>query len=402
MRREECQTKLKQLNCTVIIPTYNNARTITDVIAGVQQYCTDIVVVNDGSTDTTHDLLSERTDITLIEYADGKNRGKGYALKTALRKACEMGYRYAITIDADGQHFADDIPQFVEATEKYPDSLIIGARNLQADGMPNKNTFANKFSNFWFKVETWISLDDTQSGFRLYPLKHIKDMRFITPRYEFEIEIIVRCAWRGVKISNIPIKVIYPEDRVSHFKPLRDFGRISVLNTVLVTIALLYYYPKCLIKWLLSPRKIIDFFKRNLFNSNESAARMSVAAGFGAFMGIIPIWGFQMIAAVALAHLLKLNKIIVLAFSNISITPVIPFIVYASLWTGGKILGNNTLPDIDNLSLGSALGSMSQYLIGSLTLACAAGCAIGLTMYAIINIIKALRRIGKKNVKTNS
>lgn len=396
MRQEECQEQLKQLNCTVIIPTYNNAQTITKVIASVQSYCTDIMVVNDGSTDATHDLLTNRTDITLIEYADGQNRGKGFALKTALRKACEMGYRYAITLDADGQHFADDIPGFVEAIENCPDSLIIGARNLQADGMPNKNTFANKFSNFWFKVETWITLDDTQSGFRLYPLEHIKDMKFITPRYEFEIEIIVRCAWRGVKISNIPIKVIYPEDRVSHFKPLRDFGRISVLNTVLVTLALLYYYPKCFLKFIFSPRKVADFFRRNLTHTHESTSTLAISAGFGVFMGIVPAWGFQMILGVTLAHFLKLNKIIVLAFSNISIPPMIPIIVYGSLWTGGLVLGNSALPDFGNITVEAAFGSLAQYLIGSMLLACVAGLAAGLLMYAILSICKLFRRKTKK------
>lgn len=101
--------------------------------------------------------------------------------------------------------------------------------------MPSKNTFANKFSNFWYKVETGQTLSDSQSGFRLYPLTRLKGMRFYTPRYEFEVEVIVRAAWRGVAVKNIPIRVYYPpqEERVSHFKPAKDFTRISVLNTCL-------------------------------------------------------------------------------------------------------------------------------------------------------------------------
>lgn len=372
MERVECRQRMRDLECVVILPTYNNARTLPKVIADVKEYCDDIMVVNDGSTDDTHGILVDTPDIILLEYPDAKNRGKGHALKTALRKATEMGYRYAITLDSDGQHYADDIPLFVEAISEKPDSLIIGARNLQADGMPGKNTFANKFSNFWYKVETMQTLADTQSGYRLYPLRRLAGMRFFTPRYEFEVEVIVRAAWRGVNLFNVPIKVLYPEDRVSHFRPLQDFTRISILNTVLVIVALLYYYPKRFLQWL-SIRNIIDFFDRNLIHSGESVMRLSVAAGFGVFMGIVPIWGFQMLTSVALAHVMKLNKIIVLAFSNISLPPVLPFILFGSLWCGGVILRQPLLLDWESLTVDMVGDMLLQYILGSVVFALAMG-----------------------------
>lgn len=372
MERVECRQRMRDLECVVILPTYNNARTLPKVIADVKEYCDDVMVVNDGSTDDTHDILVDTPDIILLEYPDAKNRGKGHALKTALRKATEMGYRYAITLDSDGQHYADDIPLFVEAISEKPDSLIIGARNLQADGMPGKNTFANKFSNFWYKVETMQTLADTQSGYRLYPLRRLAGMRFFTPRYEFEVEVIVRAAWRGVNVFNVPIKVLYPEDRVSHFRPLQDFTRISILNTVLVIVALLYYYPKRFLQWL-SIRNIIDFFDRNLIHSGESVMRLSVAAGFGVFMGIVPIWGFQMLTSVALAHVMKLNKIIVLAFSNISLPPVLPFILFGSLWCGGVILRQPLLLDWESLTVDMVGDMLLQYILGSVVFALAMG-----------------------------
>lgn len=387
MEPKESREELKELRGVVILPTYNNAHTLSKVIEDVRQYCEDIIVVNDGSTDDTHSILISTEGITLVEYPDGQNRGKGHALKTGLRKASQMGYRYAITLDSDGQHYADDIPIFVNAIKERPDSLIIGARNLQADGMPSKNTFANKFSNFWFKVETLQTLSDTQSGYRLYPLKKIANMRFFTPRYEFEVEIIVRAAWRDVEVFNVPIKVLYPEDRVSHFRPLHDFTRISILNTVLVLIALLYYYPKCFIKWL-SPRNIINFFDKHLIHSGESVMRLSIAVGFGVFMGIIPIWGFQMAVAVVLAHLLKLNKIVVLASSNISIPPCIPFIIFGSLWCGGHILGVPTIADINTLSIDVAWQSFLQYLIGSIAFAIAMGLVAWIISYTFIRLFR--------------
>lgn len=391
MNPEECRRQLELLNCIVVMPTYNNAATLMAVVESVRQYCNDILVVNDGSTDDTHRLLQQAEGITVIEYPDGKNRGKGYALKCGLRRAAQMGKQYAITIDSDGQHFADDMPKFVEEILQNPNSLIIGARNLRADNMPGGNTFANKFSNFWFKVETGQTLADTQSGYRLYPLREISKMKFFTPRYEFEVEIIVRCAWRGVRVVNVPIKVIYPPDRVSHFKPLRDFTRISILNTFLVLGALLYYYPKCFLKWL-SPRNIVCFFDKYLINSGESVARKSAAVGFGVFMGIVPIWGFQMIVAVFLAHLFKLNKIIVLAAANISIPPAIPFILYASLWTGGLLTNRPTFVDIDSITIETAYMSLFQYVLGSIVFAVVAGVAAAALSAVLISCLRRKRQ----------
>ena len=195
--------RMSALRCAVVMPTYNNAGTIAKVISDVKEYAADVIVVNDGSTDDTKDILSSISDIKVVDYPN--NKGKGYALKLGLKKAYEWGFRYAITIDSDGQHYADDIPAFIEKIEEKPDSLLIGARNLTADNMPSKNTFANKFSNFWYKVETGQTLSDTQSGFRLYPLDKLQKIHFITRRYEFEVEIIVRAAWRGVSTPSASI-----------------------------------------------------------------------------------------------------------------------------------------------------------------------------------------------------
>ncbi len=387
MESNECRVRLKALGCVVVLPTYNNARTLMSVVNDVRQYSDDIMVVNDGSTDATHDLLMEESDLIVVEYPDGKNRGKGYALKTALREAFKRGFRYALTLDSDGQHFASDIPTFVEYAEKNPDTLIVGARNLTADGMPGKNTFANKFSNFWFRVETLQKLVDTQSGFRLYPLKEVGTMRFFTPRYEFEVEVIVRCAWRGMEVVNVPIHVVYPEDRVSHFRPLQDFTRISILNTILVLIALVYYYPKRFIKWL-RPRNVWNFLDTHLFHSKESNAVLAASVGLGVCMGIVPIWGFQMAAGFALACVFGLNKILVLTFSNISVPPAIPFIVVASLWVGGLFTGQPVLISPSEVTLESGLQSVGSYVLGACVLGLVAGAVAFAVTYAILLIFR--------------
>ena len=231
------------------MPTYNNAGTLRDVVERVLQFCPDAIVVNDGCTDTSSDILSSFGDkITVVDY--GKNRGKGYALKQGFKKAKELGFAYVITIDSDGQHFPEDIPLFIKALEQHPKALIVGSRNLNQENMPEKNTFANKFSNFWFKVQTGVNLPDTQTGYRLYPLKNLPNLRFLTSRYEAELELLVGAAWRGTDLIPIKINVFYPkaEERVTHFRPFWDFFRISVLNTVLCFVAVFYGLPSRFIR----------------------------------------------------------------------------------------------------------------------------------------------------------
>ena len=244
---------LKGLGICVIIPTYNNAGTIEQVIHSVSEFSDDVFVVCDGPTDGTEELVRQcATPVHVIAYQP--NKGKGTALVTGFREALKLGFRYAITLDSDGQHYASDIPAFVEAITEHPDSLIIGSRGLKHDNMPQKNTFANKFSNFWFMVQTGKKLPDTQTGFRLYPLQKMGKMRLITSRYEAELEMLVRSAWRNIPIIPIPINVFYPsqEERVSFFRPGKDFTRISILNTFFCFAAILYGYPSMLIRKLLS------------------------------------------------------------------------------------------------------------------------------------------------------
>ena len=383
--------RMKALRCVVIMPTYNNAGTIATVISDVKEFATDVIVVNDGSTDETAQILASIEDIKVVDYSE--NKGKGYALKLGLQKAYEWGYRYAITIDSDGQHYADDIPTFLDKIEEKPDSLLIGARNLTAENMPSKNTFANKFSNFWYKVETGQVLSDTQSGYRLYPLDKLQKIHFLTRRYEFEVEIIVRAAWRGVNVENVPIKVYYPpiEERVSHFRPLQDFTRISLLNTVLVLYAFFIYYPWNFLRSL-TPANIKKFIDQQIIHSADSNLRMAAAMGWGIFCGIIPIWGYQMVFAGFTAHFLKLNKIVAVVFSNISIPPMIPFLLYGSMVLGAWVLNIENAFSIESVTLENVWQSLSQYLVGSVLLAVSSGVIVFVLSLLVMTICKRKKK----------
>ena len=235
----------KDRRLCVIIPTFNNVQTIGQVVKDVMSYCDQLIVVDDGCTDGTLDVLHSLSEsIHLVSYQP--NRGQGHALVAGFKKAKELGYTHAITIDADGQHFADDIPQLIAEMERCPQAIIVGCRNLTEKNMPRQNTFANRFSNFWFRLQTGINLSDTQSGYRLYTLSSLRGLSLITSRYEAELELLVFAAWAGVQICSVPVKVYYPpvEERVSHFRPVYDFVRISILNTILCVAALVYGYPR--------------------------------------------------------------------------------------------------------------------------------------------------------------
>ena len=232
----------------VIIPTYNNVGTIADVVQRTLLQCQDVIVVNDGSTDGTRELLLQTDGITLVDYAP--NKGKGTALKRGLQKALQMGFDYAITLDADGQHYPEDIPLLLDANLRHPGALLLGQRKLDGVERSGGSKFANAFGNFWFCVQTLHYVPDTQTGFRLYPLHKLHGLSLLTSRYEAELELLVGAAWRGVDLIPIKINVFYPkaEERVTHFRPFWDFLRISVLNTFLCILAVFYGLPSRLIR----------------------------------------------------------------------------------------------------------------------------------------------------------
>ena len=275
------------------MPTYNNAKTLAPLLENLQKLNAYIIVVNDGSTDETQNILDHYPGIHSISYSP--NKGKGIALRRGFSAAVNQGYQYAISIDSDGQHFARDIPAFLECLEKNPGALIIGARNMDQSSVPGKSSFGHRFSNFWFKVETGIQLPDTQSGFRLYPVQRLQSMTFITRRFEFEIEVIVRSAWNGIPVTSVPVSVYYapPGERVSHFRPFADFTRISILNTFLVFISFLYIRPRDLLRRLFLKQKWKEVFIDELFDPSQSNIRKICFCSIWYFYGDITHLGFS-------------------------------------------------------------------------------------------------------------
>ncbi len=374
----------KCIDICIIIPTYNNEKTLARIIEQVCRYATTIIVVNDGSTDTTQTILNTFENIVPIHFKT--NQGKGKALQAGFKKAIELGFSYAITIDSDGQHFPEDIPIFVqEIKQSTTPILLIGSRNMEQEGIPKKSSFGNKFSNFWFWFETGIKLEDTQSGYRAYPLKSLSK-NYFTKKFEFEIESIVRLAWKGVSVKNIPINISYnPAERVTHFRPFKDFTRISILNIVLVIITLLYIKPRDFLRSF-KKKSFRSFIKEDLLAQDDSNSKLAISLALGVFVGIAPLWGFQTLIVMTLAVFLNQNKALAFVGSNISIPPMIPLIIYGSLQVGGVFIpSKTTLLSNNTFTFETISNHLTQYIVGSLLLASLVSlCVGGITYVALL------------------
>ena len=386
------KAKFKALKCCVLMPTYNNATTIGAVIQDVLQYSDDVCVVNDGSTDNTLQVIAQFPGIKIHSYT--QNQGKGWALRQGFKFAVDNGYDYAITIDSDGQHYAKDLPTMLTALEENDNAIVIGARNMDQASVPGKSSFGNKFSNFWFTLETGIDVPDTQSGYRLYPIKSLAGIRFFTYKYEFEIEVIVRAAWNGINVLAVPVSVYYPpaEERISHFRPFQDFSRISVLNTVLVFWTFTWIKPRDFFRHL----KKKDFkiiLEEYLIRSHETAQVKAFSVALGVFFGISPLWGLQMWFVLFFAWIFKLNKGLSVLASNISIPPMIPLIVFLSYEAGRLVMGPHAVRLVynSNLTVDAINKSFLQYVIGSFILASVCSVISGVVTFVFVNNFKRQR-----------
>ncbi len=371
----------------MLIPSYNNAGFLAALLEEVQSYDPPVIVVNDGSTDDTASILAAQKGITLISFP--KNRGKGAALKAGFARALEMGYDHVITMDSDSQHKASDLPAFLDVLERQSPVLVMGSRVLDQVNVPGKNRFANRISSFWFRVETGHRLKDTQSGYRLYPIRELEGTRLISGRYEYELELLVKSAWKGVPVLEIPIHVHYPPGgkRVSHFRPFWDFLRITLLNFMLVFLGFAYYIPRNMFRKY-RKKSLKEIFREDILKSGTPNHVIALSVAFGIFMGILPIWGYQLIIGFFLAHLLKINKAIFFIAANISLPPMIPFILYLSYVTGSYVIGDGSwLVDIE-LNFESIGQNLKQYLAGAIVFASIAGVVTGALSYMLLLIFK--------------
>lgn len=209
----------------VVIPAFNAARTVVNVIAGARERIHDVVVVDDGSTDATADA-ARRAGAIVVSHP--RNRGKGAALKTGFAWALDHGFDDVITLDADGQHLPDEIPKFLRAREESGADLIIGGRAHLFGGMLPRRRLANRFSAWSIARASRTGVTDSQSGFRLYSANLLRKVRLHTDGFDLESEVIVRAGLGGFKVITTPIELGFVDGlSTSHYKPLKDTLRIA-------------------------------------------------------------------------------------------------------------------------------------------------------------------------------
>ena len=408
----------------IVVPTYNNRKTVLDIVRKVRAIAECVIVVDDGCTDDTAELLQ---DEPVIYLRHKRNRGKGMALRTGFKKAHELGYHHAVTIDSDGQHFPAEIPRLVTASQSNPDAVIIGVRDMSGKHVPGASSFGRMFSNYWLKVATGTDVGDTQSGFRIYPLNHIMRIKCLTRRFTYECESIIRLAWGGCPILNVPVPVYYPPkaERVTHFKPFIDNVRFTILYLYMNFSHQLIPLPhKRLVRreeplWQGSlgkslkavshrtrklaalpenlemkggPIKRFRALMRYLVHEKSSPGELGMAVALGVFWGCSPWIGFHWMLALYSSTRQHVNRIAAVAATNISFGPLTGVLAIASIWLGKLMLGQPmALPRTTNWRILSnfAWNSLGAWALGSVIIGLVAAVSLGIgTVYTV----RALRR----------
>ena len=374
-----------------VIPVYNNCATVQKVAKECRKYLSNVVVVDDGSTDTDVGALLSENNITVLRHK--KNLGKGKAILTALKHVRSNHGRYIITIDADGQHYPSDIEQFIPLLSPEGDAIVVGVRKFEESQAPGRSRFGNKVANFWMQIETGLSISDCQSGFRAYPVDNISKITFAGSGYEFETEILTRAAWAGLSIKMVSVGVKYPdpEDRVSHFDLRWDNLRIGLMHSRLVGRRLLPFPHKRLIPrketinytdlWL-HPIKAL----KKMLKENATPAGLATAAALGIFLGVLPILSFHMPVILYFAVKLHLNKVMALSIQNICMPPLMPIMC---IELGHYMLHGTWITETSlHVIFGQLQDRVFEWLIGSLVIAPVAAIIAAVVVYFMARRIK--------------
>lgn len=379
----------------IVIPTYNNANTILDVIKKAQRTGYDILVVNDGSTDATLSIIEEQK-ISRIDHA--VNQGKGAAILSALNWAKAHNYSHIITIDADGQHDPTEIHKFVPKIQENPQSIIIGTRDFSSPNVPKKSRFGRSFSNFWIKIACGASITDSQSGFRAYPVNELLQLNLKETRYNFEIEALVKAVWAGLTIESVNISVYYSDatKKASHFKPLLDNIRISKTYAKLV----LRNFLPIPHKILFGPshkEKLRDFFfkpfktLKELIKERTSAKELALASMLGIFLGTLPLFAMHTVSILFFATRLKLNRLLAVNMQHFCMPPIVPALCVE---VGYFVLHGKFLTTFNLHTLGyQFLNRVGDYLLGTVIVAPILAIIAGLIVYTIAKSIYWQKRI---------
>jgi glycosyltransferase involved in cell wall biosynthesis len=223
----------------MVIPVYNHEHAIGAVVADLLPLGVHVILVDDGSSPACAAVLAQLArdlsgQVTLVRQ--DVNQGKGVAVLAGFRKAAQLGYTHALQIDADGQHDTADVPRFLAMAQAHPAAIIAG-HPIYDDSVPKARLYGRYATHIWVWINTLsFAIKDSMCGFRLYPVAAVNALaarRSIGARMNFDTDVIVRLYWSGMEVVNLPTRVSYPTDGVSHFRVWRDNVQISWMHTKL-------------------------------------------------------------------------------------------------------------------------------------------------------------------------
>jgi len=217
------------VRAVVLIPVYNNAATVGDVVRTCLEITRDVVAVADGSTDGSDEAArAAGAEVVRIPV----NGGKGAAIRRGLEAAHDAGFTHAAVIDADGQHPPEELRRLLAAASEDEARIWIGVRRMHQDATPAASRRGRAISNFWTTLNGWRRCRDVQCGLRVYPVEAVRALRCREPRFAFEMEVLVRASWAGVRLGHLDVDVRYPSagERVTHFDMRRDNLRFTWLS----------------------------------------------------------------------------------------------------------------------------------------------------------------------------
>ena len=379
-----------------VIPVFNNKNTVHQVAVECRKFLRNVLVVDDGSTDVDIPGLFSKSDIVVLRHVT--NRGKGNAIRTALRYISERGGRFMITIDADGQHFPSDIEKFIPLIEEDEATIVIGSRNFNTPGVPKRSIFGRTFSNLWLRIETGVSIDDCQSGFRSYPVHYLAELSTSGMRYDFETEVLARAAWSGLKLRTVPVNTRYQESglRVSSFRPFLDNLRISLMHARLVTRRLVPLPYRRLIpssdphfdmSILRHPVKLM----KTLLHENTNPMGLAISAGVGIFLAVLPLLSVHTLVIIYVTTRLHLNKVMAVAIQNLCIMPFVPV---ACVELGHFMRYGKWLTDVSLHTVFGQLGErIYEWFLGSLILAPLMAVAVGVIVFFLARVVQKRQHV---------
>jgi uncharacterized protein (DUF2062 family) len=312
----------------IVAPTYDNARTVAAIVTRVTELGLHVFVVNDGSTDDTAAVLTELAQnprVTVLTHE--VNRGKAAALLAGFAAAEAAGHTHALTIDTDGQLDPEQIPSLLAIARDEPEAFVIGTRDVTAADYPGRSRLGRRVSNLLVRLESGLKVSDSQCGFRVYPLRMMRDVTCRAGRYGFETEILTRAVWADYHVREVPVSCSYlPHgQRVSHFRPWIDSFRAVGMHARLTSLALL--------DWI-SPARAW----RQLRQEETGAQEMASGLAVGVFIANLPLYGVQTLLSLFAARKLRLHPLSVVAGSNLSTPPIGPVLIALAIGVGHFLL----------------------------------------------------------------